>query len=123
MLYSLKTPTSKVSLFIRYAIPTWIKVRIREWIRYIQDRFLSLLLVRLSLYLAVVAAAVAFLVVDTLDDSRRLVSACGVVALLIIGVVLSKHPTKIRWRQVIHLPDQPKDQHMQRAKCFRLFGD
>ena len=91
---------SRTLCFCRNWVPSWFKAKVKDSTNFAQERFLSKLAVRLSIYLAVVVAVVAFLVVDTLDDSRRLVSACGVVALILVGVVLSKHPTKIRWRQV-----------------------
>lgn len=41
-----------------------------------------------------------FLAVDTADDRRRLISAAGIVILVILLALLSKHPKEINWRQV-----------------------
>lgn len=48
----------------------------------------------------VLAAAVAFLVVDTADNRYRLVSAGGLVILVFLGYVFSKHRSKIIWRHL-----------------------
>ena len=50
-----------------------------------------------SLAVAVVAA---FLIVDTQNSRQRLISAGGIVVLVLFGFCISKHPECIRWRQV-----------------------
>ena len=41
-----------------------------------------------------------FLVFDTQDDRRRLLSAAGVIVFVVILALFSKHRNKINWRQV-----------------------
>ena len=48
---------------------------------------------------AVLAVAV-FLIVDSSASRQRLISACGIVVLVLFGYIISKHPEYIRWRQV-----------------------
>jgi pyrimidine nucleoside transport protein len=45
-----------------------------------------------SMYAIVVVTFVVFVVVDTMDDRRRLVSAFGLVVFIFLGAVFSKHP-------------------------------
>lgn len=52
-------------------------------------------------YVLIVAAIVTFLVVDTANNRRRLVSAAGTLILILIGFIFSKYPGKIIWRQVL----------------------
>ena len=52
------------------------------------------------LYVIVIVAIVVFLAVDTTNDRRRLVSAGGVLGLVLIAFIFSKHRREINWRQV-----------------------
>ena len=49
----------------------------------------------------VISAVLIFLIVDSSDDRRRLLSILGIVAIIIFGAVFSKHPDRIRWRHVM----------------------
>ena len=56
--------------------------------------------VQILIYIMVILSVVIFLVLDTYNDRRRLISASGVIVLVLICTVASKHPKKINWRQV-----------------------
>ncbi|CAG0891715.1 unnamed protein product, partial [Darwinula stevensoni] len=45
-------------------------------------------------------AVAVFLIVDTKEDRRRLISIIGIFFLVLFGFLFSKHPDKIKWRQV-----------------------
>lgn len=47
-----------------------------------------------------VAGVVTFVIIDTWGEPRRLISACGGVILLLVTLILSKHPGDVQWRQV-----------------------
>ncbi|CAM1294639.1 SLC28A3 (predicted) [Pycnogonum litorale] len=57
--------------------------------------------VRWGLYVALVAAVVIFLIIDTSDDRRRLISASGVLVITAFGFIFSTNPSKVRWRPVL----------------------
>ena len=50
--------------------------------------------------LVVLAGIVTFLIIDSRDEPERLMSALGVVILVLIGFIFSAHPAHIRWRSV-----------------------
>ena len=52
-------------------------------------------------YALTLASIGIFLAFDTLDDRRRLISAAGILIFVAILALLSKHPRKIDWRQVV----------------------
>jgi pyrimidine nucleoside transport protein len=52
------------------------------------------------MYILVVIGIITFLAFDTKDDRRRLVSAGGILALVLIAFIFSKHRKEINWRQV-----------------------
>ena len=54
-----------------------------------------------ALYAVVLAAVIIFLAVDTAGDQQRLTSALGVVVLVFLGFVISKHPARVVWRHVV----------------------
>ena len=45
-------------------------------------------------------AAVVFIIVDGYEQPKRLISACGVFAILGFGLLISKHPDKVKWDQI-----------------------
>jgi hypothetical protein len=53
-----------------------------------------------TMYILVVIGIITFLAFDTKDDRRRLVSAGGILALVLIAFIFSKHRKEINWRQV-----------------------
>ncbi|CAL8129406.1 unnamed protein product [Orchesella dallaii] len=55
---------------------------------------------RLIAVILVVGAIVAFVVTDAWDQPRRLVSAGGVIVVLLLGLLLSQNPARVMWRQV-----------------------
>ena len=46
-------------------------------------------------------ALAIFILVDTADDPSRLVSAAGILVLVLLGLIFSKHPGYIVWRHVL----------------------
>jgi len=52
-------------------------------------------------YLTVIIGFAVFIFVDTADDPRRLVSAFGILVLIALGFVFSKHPGYVVWRHVV----------------------
>ena len=50
--------------------------------------------------LVVLAGILTFLIIDSRDEPERLMSALGVVILVLIGFIFSAHPAHIRWRSV-----------------------
>lgn len=50
--------------------------------------------------LAILAAVIVFLVIDSEGERERLVSAAGVVVFIFIGFLCSAHPADVRWRHV-----------------------
>jgi pyrimidine nucleoside transport protein len=50
--------------------------------------------------LVILGGLITFLILDTKDNRRRLISASGIPILLCIGVILSKHPARIVWRHI-----------------------
>ena len=59
--------------------------------------------VQILIYIMVILSVGIFLVLDTYNDRRRLISASGVIILVLICTLASKHPRKINWRQVLHM--------------------
>lgn len=57
-------------------------------------------MINMLMGLCVLAAIIAFLIVDSQDEPERLISALGVVAFVFIGFVCSAHPAHIKWRHV-----------------------
>ncbi|XP_035735602.1 solute carrier family 28 member 3-like isoform X1 [Vespa mandarinia] len=53
------------------------------------------------IYLLILTAIVAFLIIDTLHSTSRLISGLGVIILLLLGWIFSKHPAHINWRPVL----------------------
>ena len=47
------------------------------------------------MYGLVLVAFVVFVVIDSLDDRRRLISAFGLLVFIALGALFSKHPGKI----------------------------
>ncbi|KAG1665134.1 Solute carrier family 28 member 3 [Nymphon striatum] len=56
---------------------------------------------KIILYLIPIVGVTIFLVFDSADDRKRLISAGGVLVLTALGFIFSKHPTKVKWRPVI----------------------
>lgn len=50
---------------------------------------------------AFLLALAVFILVDTADDPSRLVSAAGILVLVLLGLVFSKHPGYVVWRPVL----------------------
>lgn len=51
--------------------------------------------------LLVIAAIIAFIVIDAWDSPNRMISAAGVVVMVLIGLLFSQHPGRVQWRQVL----------------------
>ncbi|KAK2577185.1 hypothetical protein KPH14_003341 [Odynerus spinipes] len=54
-----------------------------------------------AIYLIILTAIIAFLIIDTLHSTNRLISGLGVIVLLLLGWLFSKHPAHINWRPVL----------------------
>jgi len=52
-------------------------------------------------YLVILLIFAIFIFVDTADDPRRLVSALGILVLVGLGFICSKHPGYVVWRHVV----------------------
>lgn len=57
--------------------------------------------VKLALAAALIAAFITYIILDTTDDRDRLRSLMGIVILLSLGFIFSKHPSRVNWRTVI----------------------
>ena len=62
--------------------------------------FLSLKYSSALIYAVILAAFILFLVVDTAGNRNRMISALGIFVIIFSGMILSKHPSRIRWRHV-----------------------
>lgn len=49
----------------------------------------------------VIGAIIMFLIVDARKQPRRLISALGIVVFVFIGLLLSKYPGHVKWKQVL----------------------
>ena len=75
-------------------------LRFQRSIQKISDSLSKSRSAKLALYLVTISVVSIFLIVDTWSDQRRLISAGGIVVLVGFGVLFSKHPKEINWRQV-----------------------
>ncbi len=75
----------------------------RQMCNKISIEYLSRKYVQLAIYAAFVLAVLIFLLVDCWNEKERLVSIVGIIFLLMVGIVFSKFPKKINWRQVWEL--------------------
>lgn len=53
------------------------------------------------LYLIILIAIIIFLIIDTTNSRHRLISILGVIVILGLGWMFSKHPGQVNWRPVI----------------------
>ena len=51
--------------------------------------------------MGILTGLAVFLYYDTKDQPRRLISAAGLVGLVILGLLISKHPGRVQWSQVL----------------------
>jgi len=88
-----------------YIAKPFMKSRMKDqfvpWWNTTVSPFLSSTLFQIITSLAAIAALVIFVVIDTKDNRRRMVSTLGLFVLVLIGVILSKHPGRIVWRHVL----------------------
>lgn len=54
-----------------------------------------------GIYISILVVFAIFIFVDTADDPKRLVSAFGILVLVGLGFVCSKHPGYVVWRHVV----------------------
>ncbi|KAG7312663.1 hypothetical protein JYU34_000988 [Plutella xylostella] len=57
-------------------------------------------LFRWALTLAIIGGILLFLIIDSRGSEHRLISLIGLVVLLLLGFLFSKHPGRINWRSV-----------------------
>jgi len=48
----------------------------------------------------VVGAIAAFIIADAWEEPKRLISAGGVICIILLGMIFSNQPGRIQWRQV-----------------------
>jgi len=65
------------------------------------DAFFSRKFASLLVNLVLVAAFVTFVLIDSQGDAKRLQSAFGIVAFVVLGAIFSAHPTRIKWRTIM----------------------
>lgn len=63
--------------------------------------FISSIFSSLVLSIGVVVAIAIFIFVDTASEPERLVSAFGLLVILTLGFVFSRHPGRVVWRHVV----------------------
>ena len=68
-----------------------------KWYRWIMTKPLINILIYVSVFLSIFI----FLLVDTSEDRRRLISFLGLILLVIVSVIFSNNPSRINWRSVI----------------------
>ncbi|XP_069702918.1 uncharacterized transporter YutK-like isoform X2 [Periplaneta americana] len=68
----------------------------KQWSSLMKQRFLKVVAC-----LVPVMAIVVYLVIDTIGNPERLISAVGMIFLIGLGYIFSKHRTEIRWRPVL----------------------
>ena len=66
------------------------------WEDFMKMRFASVII-----NCVVIVAFLIFLIVDSSDDRRRLLSILGLVVITLFGAIFSKHPGRIRWRHLM----------------------
>ena len=66
------------------------------WEDFMKTKFSSVILNSV-----VIIALLIFLIADSYDDRKRLLSILGIVVIIIFGAIFSKHPGRIRWRHVM----------------------
>lgn len=64
------------------------------------NHFLSLKYSSGIIYSVIVAAFITFLIADTAGNKSRMTSATGIFVIIFLGTLMSKHPSRIRWRHV-----------------------
>lgn len=62
---------------------------------YVHTGFLSARIAKIFTYLALVAALVVFLVLDTADERQRLISFFGLLVFIVLGWLFSLHPARV----------------------------
>ncbi|XP_039302080.1 solute carrier family 28 member 3 isoform X2 [Solenopsis invicta] len=55
----------------------------------------------ITIYVIILIAIITFLIVDTEESRRRLISITGIIVIIALGWIFSKYPGKIQWRSVI----------------------
>lgn len=78
----------------------WLEDNVLKPLKRTMQPIWSLWYVQTGLGLLVFAGFVTFVLLDTRKNRKRLISTLGLFILILIGVVLSKHPGRIRWRHV-----------------------
>lgn len=82
-------------------IPLQLKNFFRSKLNFLHHLIENHLLVRIGLYISVISLMIAFFVWDTWNDKQRLISAAGLVVIILFGAIFSKFPRQINWRQVV----------------------
>ncbi len=56
---------------------------------------------RTGAVLLVIAGIITFIVIDAWEEKNRMISAAGVVVMVLIGLIFSQNPGRVQWRQVL----------------------
>ena len=78
------------------AIQRIVRPTLLIWEDFMKMKFSSLIINSV-----VIISFLIFLIVDSSDDRRRLLSILGIVVFTIFGAIFSKHPGRIRWRHLM----------------------
>lgn len=89
----------------RIVIPLLRRSRfIQKWFnitqRYLKKHFKDKVWVQFAGYGLVLGSIAVFLIVDSVGNRKRLVSAGGILVFVFLGAICSKHPRRINWKQV-----------------------
>lgn len=73
---------------------------------YCSEEIFSRKVVQLCIYATFTAAVLIFIIADSVakEEYERLISIIGIVFLLAVGLLCSRFPKKINWRQVCNIP-------------------
>jgi pyrimidine nucleoside transport protein len=82
-------------------LPFQLKNFFRRNLNFLHFLIENHLIVRIGLYVSVISLMIAFFVWDTWNDKQRLISAAGIVVIVLFGAIFSKFPRQINWRQVV----------------------
>ncbi|ODM92791.1 Solute carrier family 28 member 3 [Orchesella cincta] len=78
-----------------------IKDTIIEPVALFGTKLFSIRHAKTVIYLLVAGGIAAFIIADAWETPRRMLSALGVLVMLLIGLLFSKYPGRVQWRQVL----------------------
>ncbi|XP_016917228.1 solute carrier family 28 member 3 [Apis cerana] len=98
------------SLFYHYALkPFFGKIFVychRPYISNITNNFRKIkygnIIGQTIIYTCIFTAIIVFLIIDTVNSRERLMSGIGIIVLISLGWIFSKHPSHIKWKLVLN---------------------